>query len=126
VTEPLPSEKGDAQLAVQAVHLLYNTMRPSFQQVRDYWKQMVTQDAPEEGLTEFNPVYAIMTAPPVTTVADDHLKVVESNGTTWDLGPLDDFGRAAPTTETVPPGDSERRLQEQNETSPEMLKWLRI
>jgi hypothetical protein len=145
VTEILPSEKGDAQLAVQAVHLLYSGGRPSFKQVRDYWRQMTTEDAAEEGLTEFTPVYSIMTAPPVASVPDDHLKVVDSGGT-WDLGPLSDFSCAPVRVQSPidppdlmkgldlnyepetydPAGDAERRQREQSEEQPSILRYLSV
>lgn len=102
VTQTLPSEKGDAELAVQAVHLFYSRKGPNlgqavFTQPRDYWRQMTGEDAREEGLVDFNPSYDMMTAPPVGSVPVDHLKaVVDKDGTTYDLGPLDDFDRAGP------------------------------
>jgi hypothetical protein len=115
VKETLPSEKGDAELAIQAVHQLYHSKSPDwrkavFTQPREYWKQMAGVDTIDEGLTEFKPVYAIMTNPPVTSVPSDHLKAVtDAKGTTYDLGPLSDFVRApVPDPEIT---DEEREAQ---------------
>ncbi|MDC3984511.1 hypothetical protein [Polyangium jinanense] len=103
LTAPLPSEKGDAELAIQAVHRFYHMRSPNigrnvFSQVRDYWKQMTGEDAQVEALSEFRPVYPVMTNGPVKSVPEGHLSAtIDAAGKViYDLGPLEDFGRGPP------------------------------
>ena len=110
VQSTMPSEKADAEIAIQAAHRFYWKRDPGnsnpFRQVRKYWREMTTDDAADEGTTEFAPVYPIMTAPPVGTVPDDHLAAKITSPPpveTYDLGPLTDFCRE-PFGPPLPPG----------------------
>ena len=94
----LPSEEGDTQIAIQAVHRFYWKRSPDFNanpfiQVRKYWREMVGEDTKDEGLTIFGPSYPVMTAAPVASVPADHLGGLTDTGTYYDLGPLADFSR---------------------------------
>lgn len=103
LTEPLPSERGDAQLAIQAVRCFYARFSPTgapFTDARKYWGQMIHEDTKDEKLTEFKPDYPMMTAGPVTSVPEGNLSaefVTKAGTTRYDLGPLEDFDRVPPS-----------------------------
>jgi hypothetical protein len=119
VKVPLPSEEGDALIAVQAVHRFYWKRSPDynanpFVQVRKYWKEMTGEDTRDEALTIFRPSYPIMTAAPVASVPADHLGGTLKDGTFYDLGPLADFSRMI-----GPPTVMEAEGEEKPELPPE-------
>lgn len=114
LTATLPSLEGDKQLAVNAVREFYEARSPNhdrndFRQARTYWTHML-EDARKEGVA-LAPDYAIMVNPPVDAPPPGHLTgTVGAGGTkVWDLGPLEDFHRAAPAADaaqvTAPPAD---------------------
>ena len=118
----LPSEEGDALIAIQAVHRFYWKRSPDhdqndFVQVRKYWKEMVGEDTKDEALTIFRPSYPIMTAAPVASVSDDHLGGTLKAGTFYDLGPLSDFSRMiGPPTAAEAEGNPPPPAEEIEET----------
>lgn len=108
VSSTAPSEKADGEIAVQAVHRFYKWRSPdwdqnSFGQVRDYWAQMVNEDARDEGATELDPHYGIMTeAPYLDRVPEGSFSGKRHDGLLWSLGPLGDYHRSADGTQTEP------------------------
>jgi hypothetical protein len=128
VSEPFPSEKGDAALAIQTVHCFYgyghrSPSDASFGQVQTYWAQMTGPDATEEGLTAFKPDYPVMTAGPVASVPDDHL-AAHVGAKVYDLGPKGDFQRADPPNVRVsvdpPRGQMDPRVPAPGPSTPEL------
>jgi hypothetical protein len=126
MTETPPSEKADAEMAIQTVHRFYRYRDPDkgnqFGHVRKYWQQMTTEDKADEGLTVFAPQYGIMTAGPVASVPDDHLAAT-IDGAKYDLGPLYDFGRSDTPPAQPAQDDTDDDDEEPQEEENPGAKW---